>query len=207
MFLMLTDTSKGPLEPIWVALGLRDFTWVTDPGWPARPSSSGTRGSGRRSCSSSCWPPSRASTRRSGRRRSPTAPAAGRRSAHHLASHPAGDDDDHPHPAHRGLQDHRHAEHPARRRAGTATQSMTLQAYIDWNTLNLGRSAAVAYLLLLLTVRRPCTSRSATGDGDGMSNPFRRRSAADLSVRRRSSRSSCSAPGPSSCCSRSTGWS
>ena len=33
---------------------------------------------------------------------------------------------------------------------GTATQSMTLQAYIDWNTLNLGRSAAVAYLLLLL---------------------------------------------------------
>ncbi len=33
---------------------------------------------------------------------------------------------------------------------GTATQSMTLQAYIDWNTLNLGRSAAVAYLLLIL---------------------------------------------------------
>ena len=27
---------------------------------------------------------------------------------------------------------------------------MTLQAWIDWNTLNLGRSAAVAYLLLLL---------------------------------------------------------
>jgi ABC-type sugar transport system permease subunit len=27
---------------------------------------------------------------------------------------------------------------------------MTLQAYIDWNTLNLGRSAAVAYLLLIL---------------------------------------------------------
>jgi multiple sugar transport system permease protein len=33
---------------------------------------------------------------------------------------------------------------------GTATQSMTLQAWIDWNTLNLGRSAAVAYLLLIL---------------------------------------------------------
>ena len=33
---------------------------------------------------------------------------------------------------------------------GTATQSMSLQAYIDWNTLNLGRSAAVAYLLLIL---------------------------------------------------------
>ena len=33
---------------------------------------------------------------------------------------------------------------------GTATQSLTLQAWIDWNTLNLGRSAAVAYLLLIL---------------------------------------------------------
>jgi multiple sugar transport system permease protein len=33
---------------------------------------------------------------------------------------------------------------------GTATQSISLQAYIDWNTLNLGRSAAVAYLLLIV---------------------------------------------------------
>ena len=67
---------------------------------------------------------------------------------------------------------------------GTATQSMTLQAYIDWNTLNLGRSAAVAYLLLLAgdgrgdRLRQP---RSKTGDGGGMNNPFRRRSATDLS--------------------------
>ncbi|MDX6201513.1 MAG: multiple sugar transport system permease protein, partial [Frankiales bacterium] len=35
MFLMMTDTSKGPLEPLWVELGLRNFTWVTDP-WFAR---------------------------------------------------------------------------------------------------------------------------------------------------------------------------
>ena len=27
---------------------------------------------------------------------------------------------------------------------------MTLQAYIDWRTLDLGRSAAVAYMLLFL---------------------------------------------------------
>ena len=33
---------------------------------------------------------------------------------------------------------------------GTATQSLTLQAWIDWNTLNLGRSAAVAYILLIV---------------------------------------------------------
>jgi multiple sugar transport system permease protein len=33
---------------------------------------------------------------------------------------------------------------------GTATQSLSLQALLDWRTLNLGRSAAIAYLLLIL---------------------------------------------------------
>ncbi len=33
---------------------------------------------------------------------------------------------------------------------GTATQSLSLQAYLDWRTLNLGRSAAIAYLLLIV---------------------------------------------------------
>ena len=31
-----------------------------------------------------------------------------------------------------------------------ATQSLTLQSYLDWRTLNLGRSAAIAYILLFL---------------------------------------------------------
>jgi multiple sugar transport system permease protein len=35
MFLMLTDTVKGPLVPIWNALGLSNFSWVTVP-WGAR---------------------------------------------------------------------------------------------------------------------------------------------------------------------------
>jgi multiple sugar transport system permease protein len=35
MFRMLADTGKGPLEPIWAALGLTDFSWVNDP-WGAR---------------------------------------------------------------------------------------------------------------------------------------------------------------------------
>src|SRR6266511_3936352 len=35
MFRMLTDTSKGPLEPLWAAVGLTDFSWVTSP-WGAR---------------------------------------------------------------------------------------------------------------------------------------------------------------------------
>jgi multiple sugar transport system permease protein len=32
---MLADTSKGPLTPIWQALGLAGFSWVTSP-WGAR---------------------------------------------------------------------------------------------------------------------------------------------------------------------------
>jgi multiple sugar transport system permease protein len=35
MFRMLTDTGKGPLEPLWAAVGLSDFSWVNDP-WGAR---------------------------------------------------------------------------------------------------------------------------------------------------------------------------
>jgi multiple sugar transport system permease protein len=35
MFRMLTDTSKGPLEPLWALVGLTDFSWVNDP-WGAR---------------------------------------------------------------------------------------------------------------------------------------------------------------------------
>lgn len=35
MFRMLTDTSKGPFQPVWKLLGLTDFSWVNDP-WGAR---------------------------------------------------------------------------------------------------------------------------------------------------------------------------
>jgi multiple sugar transport system permease protein len=35
MFRMLTDTGKGPLEPLWAAFGLADFSWVNSP-WGAR---------------------------------------------------------------------------------------------------------------------------------------------------------------------------
>ena len=34
-FLMLTDTSKGPFKPLWDALGLVNFSWVSSP-WGAR---------------------------------------------------------------------------------------------------------------------------------------------------------------------------
>jgi multiple sugar transport system permease protein len=35
MFRMLTDTGKGPITPFWKFLGLENFSWVTDP-WGAR---------------------------------------------------------------------------------------------------------------------------------------------------------------------------
>ena len=35
LFRMLTDTDKGPFQPIWQALGLGLYSWVTDP-WGAR---------------------------------------------------------------------------------------------------------------------------------------------------------------------------
>jgi len=35
LFQMLTDTSKGPLYPLWVHFGLTDVSWVTNP-WGAR---------------------------------------------------------------------------------------------------------------------------------------------------------------------------
>ncbi len=35
MFRMLTDTDKGPFQPIWQALGLGFYSWVNDP-WGAR---------------------------------------------------------------------------------------------------------------------------------------------------------------------------
>jgi multiple sugar transport system permease protein len=35
MFRMVTDTTKGPLTPLWQAFGLTDFSWVSNP-WGAR---------------------------------------------------------------------------------------------------------------------------------------------------------------------------
>jgi multiple sugar transport system permease protein len=151
MFLMMTDTSKGPLEPLWVQLGLRNFTWVTDP-WLARAAV----------IIGDTW------------QWTPfvfivlLAALEGLDQEVHEAALVDG--------ASR-WQSFVHITMPALLPVsttivlirliegfkiidmpnillgggpGTATQSMTLQAWIDWNTLNLGRSAAVAYLLLIL---------------------------------------------------------
>jgi multiple sugar transport system permease protein len=168
MFLMLTDTSKGPLEPAWVALGLRDFTWVTDP-WLAR--AAVIIGDTWQ------WTPfvfivllaALESLDQEVREAALTDGASRWQSFRHITM-----------PAIlpvtttivliRLIEGFKIIDMPnilLGGGPGTATQSMTLQAYIDWNTLNLGRSAAVAYLLLILVtvvatvyvslVRRPVT--------------------------------------------------
>jgi multiple sugar transport system permease protein len=151
MFLMMTDTSKGPLEPLWVALGLRNFTWVTDP-WLAR--AAVIIGDTWQ------WTPfmfivllAALESLDQEVAEAATVDGAGRwQSFLHITM-----------PALlpvtttiiliRLIEGFKIIDMPnilLGGGPGTATQSMTLQAWIDWNTLNLGRSAAVAYLLLVL---------------------------------------------------------
>ena len=186
MFLMLTDTSKGPLEPIWVALGLRNFTWVTDP-WLAR--AAVIIGDTWQ------WTPfvfivllAALESLDQEVREAALADGASRWQSFRHITFPALLPVTTTIILIRLIEGFKIIDMPnilLGGGPGTATQSMTLQAYIDWNTLNLGRSAAVAYLLLILvtvvaTVYVSLVRRQVTEVG--MSNPFRRRSATDLSV-------------------------
>jgi multiple sugar transport system permease protein len=151
MFRMMTDTGKGPLEPVFAALGLAQYTWVTDP-WAARIAV----------IIGDAWQ---------------WAPfvfivllAALEGLDQEIKEAAFVDGASH-------WQTFRHITIPAILPVsttiilirliegfkivdmpniltgggpGTATQSLTLQAYLDWRTLNLGRSAAIAYILLIL---------------------------------------------------------
>ena len=151
MFRMMTDTGKGPLEPVFALLGMGQYTWVTDP-WAARIAV--IIGDAWQ------WTPFvfivlLAALEGLDQEIREAAFVDG-------ASH---------------WQIFRHITIPAILPVsttivlirliegfkivdmpniltgggpGTATQSLTLQAYLDWRTLNLGRSAAIAYILLLL---------------------------------------------------------
>lgn len=151
MFKMMTDTGKGPFEPIWAALGLSHFTWVTDP-WAARVAV--MIGDAWQ------WIPFMFIVL--------LAALEGQDQEVQEASLVDG--------ATR-WQTFRHIAFPAILPVsttivlirmiesfkiidmpniltgggpGTATQSLTLESYLDWRTLNLGRSAAIAYLLLVV---------------------------------------------------------
>ena len=151
MFLMMTDTSKGPLEPIWVALGLRNFTWVTDP-WLARLAVIiGDTWQ---------WTPfvfivllAALESLDQEVREAALVDGAGRWQAFRHITLPAILPVTTTIVLIRLIEGFKIIDMPnilLGGGPGTATQSMTLQAYIDWNTLNLGRSAAIAYLLLIL---------------------------------------------------------
>ena len=151
MFLMMTDTSKGPLEPLWVALGLRNFTWVNDP-WLARLAVIiGDTWQ---------WTPfvfivllAALESLDQEVREAALVDGASRWQAFRNITLPAILPVTTTIILIRLIEGFKIIDMPnilLGGGPGTATQSLTLQAYIDWNTLNLGRSAAVAYLLLIL---------------------------------------------------------
>ena len=151
MFLMMTDTSKGPLEPLWVAFGLRNFTWVTDP-WLARLAVIiGDTWQ---------WTPfvfivllADLESLDQEVREAALVDGAGRWASFRHITMPAILPVTTTIVLIRIIEGFKIIDMPnilLGGGPGTATQSMTLQAFIDWNTLNLGRSAAVAYLLLIL---------------------------------------------------------
>jgi multiple sugar transport system permease protein len=151
MFLMMTDTSKGPLEPIWVALGLRDFTWVNDP-WLAR--AAVIIGDTWQ------WTPfvfivllAALESLDQEVKEAALVDGAGRWQTFRHITVPAILPVTTTIVLIRMIEGFKIIDMPnilLGGGPGTATQSMTLEAYVDWNTLNLGRSAAIAYLLLIL---------------------------------------------------------
>ncbi len=151
MFRMMTDTGKGPLEPLFGALGMAGYTWVTDP-WAARvaviigdawqwtpfvfivllAALEGLDQEVKEAAfvdGASLWQTFRHIT----------IPAILPVSTTIVLI--------------RLIEGFKIIDMPnilTGGGPGTATQSLTLQAYLDWRTLNLGRSAAIAYILLLL---------------------------------------------------------
>lgn len=151
MFRMMTDTSKGPLEPVFAALGMKGATWVTDP-WLSRIAV--LIGDAWQ------WTPfvfivllaAIESLDHEVREAALVDGASRWDSFRHIVM-----------PAIlpvsatvvliRMIEGFKIIDMPnilTGGGPGTATQSLTLQAYLDWRTLNLGRSAAVAYILLIL---------------------------------------------------------
>lgn len=151
LFRMLTDTGKGPLVPIFAAVGLGDWTWVNDP-WLARIMVI--------LADTWQWTPfffivllAALESQDVQVVEAAEVDGATRRQIF----------------AHitwwsilpvsitvvliRTIEAFKIVDLPnvfTRGGPGTATESLTLQAFFDWRTLNLGRSAAIAYFLLLI---------------------------------------------------------
>ena len=151
MFRMLTDTSKGPFTPIWQALGLIDFSWVNN-AWGARTAIL--------IADIWQWTPFMFIVLVAALESQPVEPIE--------AATVDGAN---------SWQIFQHITWPAilpvsmtlilirlieafkivdlpnvmtNGGPGTATQSLTMHAFINWRALNIGGSAAVAYMLLIL---------------------------------------------------------
>ena len=149
MFRMVTDTSKGPLTPLWQAFGLIDFSWVNNP-WGARTAIL--------IADIWQWTPFMFIVLIAALESQPTEPIE---AAIVDGANP--------------WQTFRYITWPAilpvsltlilirmieafkivdlpnvmtNGGPGTATESLTLQAFINWRAIELGNSAAIAYLLL-----------------------------------------------------------
>lgn len=151
MFRMMVDTAVGPLAPLWVAIGLRDVSWVSNP-WGARAAI----------LISDIWQwtPFMFIVLLAAMESLPTEPVEA--AVVDGASK---------------WQIFRHITLPAllpvsttvilirmieafkiidlpnimtNGGPGTATESMTLQAYLIWRVLDIGGAAAIAYLLLIV---------------------------------------------------------
>jgi multiple sugar transport system permease protein len=151
LFTMMTDTSKGPIEPLWVALGLRNYSWYNDPLTARAAIIIGDAWQ---------WAPfvfivllAALEARDQEVAEAALVDGASRwQSFLHLTL-----PDILPVSTTiiliRLIEGFKIIDLPnilTGGGPGTSTESLTLQAYFDWRSLNLGRSAAIAYLLLIV---------------------------------------------------------
>lgn len=150
MWRMLTDTSKGPFEPLLVLAGLRNWTWVNDP-WSARLAVIiGDTWQ---------WTPfvfivllAALEGLDHEAREAALVDGASRWQAFRHVTFPAILPVSTTIVLIRLIEGFKIVDMPAILLGGgpgTATQSMTYQAYLDWNAFNFGRSSAIALLLLV----------------------------------------------------------
>ncbi len=151
MFLMLTDTGKGPFVPFFAALGLQSFTWTNDP-WGARIAVMiGDIWQ---------WTPfmfivllAALEAQDQEVVEAAHVDGASRWQAFRFITLPAILPVSTTILLIRMIEAFKIIDLPnilTNGGPGTATESLTLESFFDWRTLNLGRSAAVAYLLLIV---------------------------------------------------------
>jgi multiple sugar transport system permease protein len=151
MFRMLTDTSKGPFTPIWQALGLIDFSWVNN-AWGARTAIL--------IADVWQWTPFMFIVLVAGLESLPVEPVeaamvdgASSWQIFRYITWPAILPVSLTLVLIRLIEAFKIVDLPnvmTNGGPGTATQSLTMHAFINWRGLDLGGSAAVAYMLLIL---------------------------------------------------------